>query len=466
MRENSEKKVLVIAYHFPPELAVGSIRPKKAVKFLGELGWKPYVLTIREKYISNIDPDLEKQLPGVEISRTTVWPTPLQLAVALKAALPGKGGQPRNSHPKCSQIEKDTGKPGNKGWMASAKRGLVSLNWIPDSRMGWMVPAVAAGLKIIRKNRISLILATSPPFTCSVIGAVLACITKARLVVDFRDPWTHLQDRKPAEVVSPVSTRIESWLEKKVISKADTVVATTKKYRDALRSAHGDQPADKFVTIYNGYDAHDIEEVKSKTITPGIFTISYVGTFYRDRNPEYLLKALAELVDEGTLSRKNLRINFVGHVLKAGGSCVEEMIAASGLKDQVSLTGMVPYIEALEYMASSSVLVLLAPSYYYQIPAKTFEYLAFKKPILGLMDEGAAADLIRRLNAGLIVRQHDVPGIKTALVRLHRNHVQNGKEFQRYDPSEFERRVTIGQMADVLGRIQSESDSVQGRAKG
>jgi hypothetical protein len=35
------KSILIIAYHFPPEAAVGATRPANFAKFLPEHGWQP-----------------------------------------------------------------------------------------------------------------------------------------------------------------------------------------------------------------------------------------------------------------------------------------------------------------------------------------------------------------------------------------------------------------------------------------
>jgi len=40
------KHVLVITYHFSPELATGATRPNKLCRFLPEFGWKPTVLSV------------------------------------------------------------------------------------------------------------------------------------------------------------------------------------------------------------------------------------------------------------------------------------------------------------------------------------------------------------------------------------------------------------------------------------
>ena len=450
---NLEKKVLIIAYHFPPELAVGSIRPKKKAMYLGQFGWKPYVLTIKEKHITQVDESLRQQVSDVPVFRTDVWKTPLQMALDVRSALRGNKPPGSNIQGSASAGFGRKNRVSETGMLSKIKQTLVFLNWIPDNRIGWFFPAVWQGRQIIRKYNISHILTTSPPFTCSIIGMVLARITGARLVVDFRDPWTHLPDRKPAEVISPVSEKIENWLESRVITRADAVITTTRKYRDALRLKYCHLPEGKFNVIYNGFDQSDFRRIWAVQAEPDVFTLSYVGTFYRDRDPQYLLRAVSELVREGVFNKQNIRVNFVGHVHRAMGRSVADMISAHGLSDMVSVNGVVPYVRALELMAASSALVLMAPNYYYQIPAKTFEYLALKKPILALMDEGAAADLIRRLEAGLMVRQDDVSGIKHALVDLYNVHKTGSNKYRQYDPFEFERSVQTGQLAEILDRL-------------
>ena len=39
------KKVLIIAYAFPPRPAIGSVRPMVLAKHLPQFGWEPLILT-------------------------------------------------------------------------------------------------------------------------------------------------------------------------------------------------------------------------------------------------------------------------------------------------------------------------------------------------------------------------------------------------------------------------------------
>ena len=52
------------------------------------------------------------------------------------------------------------------------------------------------------------------------------------------------------------------------------------------------------------------------------------------------------------------------------------------------------------------------------MPAKCYEYLALRKPILALVGDGATRDLIEGLNAGLCVRPDDPEAIWNGLAEL------------------------------------------------
>ena len=41
------KRMLIVAYHFPPDAAIGAVKPAKFAKYLPEFGWEPIVSTLR-----------------------------------------------------------------------------------------------------------------------------------------------------------------------------------------------------------------------------------------------------------------------------------------------------------------------------------------------------------------------------------------------------------------------------------
>lgn len=62
INKETNKKILLISYHFPPSLAVGGFRIAGFAEKLPLYGWDPYVLTIKEK----VPPGSGAVLPPVE----------------------------------------------------------------------------------------------------------------------------------------------------------------------------------------------------------------------------------------------------------------------------------------------------------------------------------------------------------------------------------------------------------------
>ena len=67
------RRVLIVAYHFPPDASIGMLRTLKFVRYIEEWGWQAVVLTVcpsRERF-SPQDASMLKEVP----SRTVVLRT-------------------------------------------------------------------------------------------------------------------------------------------------------------------------------------------------------------------------------------------------------------------------------------------------------------------------------------------------------------------------------------------------------
>jgi hypothetical protein len=86
-------------------------------------------------------------------------------------------------------------------------------------------------------------------------------------------------------------------------------------------------------------------------------------------------------------------------VLRASGNdaYLNELVRAEGIEDIVSLEPSIPYRAALEEMQrADGLLVLQAANCNYQVPAKLYEYLRARRPILALTDpQGDTAAVLR-----------------------------------------------------------------------
>ena len=109
------------------------------------------------------------------------------------------------------------------------------------------------------------------------------------------------------------------------------------------------------------------------------------GIVYRsERDPKEFFAAVAELKRGGRLTRDDLQI-----VLRASGDDAgfRRDVEALGIDDIVRLEPPIDYLGALqEMLAADGLLILQASNCNAQVPAKLYEYLRAKRPILALTD--------------------------------------------------------------------------------
>jgi hypothetical protein len=148
------KKVLIIAYYFPPMGGSGVQRPFQLAKYLREFGWEPVVLTQSGGAYSSYDEMMQRELESLAIPVYRISPTgwtPQRLSVFA-------GRSPQT----VPQI-----RPG------AIRSKLLSwfTRWffIPDNKTSWISAAVQKASEILKEHSIDLIFATAPP------SAVCAC---------------------------------------------------------------------------------------------------------------------------------------------------------------------------------------------------------------------------------------------------------------------------------------------------
>jgi len=453
-----DRKILIISYHFHPDTAVGAIRPAKFAKYLSKFGWQPYVLTIKEKYISSKEYERLREADNAPVFRTTVWPTVLEWVVRLRKGL--SRVVRKNAHKKKGQtILQNSGNQiieTANVFAGTTKRYLNSIFELPDKQIGWLIPAVWKAYRLIRREHIKFVLTSSPPRTTAVIGLFLSWMSDIKLITDLRDPW-YLQSKKPKVNRSLLSDIVETWLEKKIMKRSERVITTTEHYRSFLGQHYSSLPKEKFHTIWNGYDEEDFADMGF--VKPNNkFTISYLGTFYFGRNPEGFLKSLAELIRENMILESEVRVNFVGDVRYAEGKSVEDMVKSLNLNNCVTIQDSVSYKESLMTMKQSHVLLLFAPDQYYCIPAKAFEYVGAKKRILCFSKEGATSDFLRKTGAGIVVEPEDIQQIKASIQSVYSEY-KGGQEIQyKIDTSIFERKLLSQSLSELIKECSLNND--------
>ncbi|MEO7559792.1 MAG: glycosyltransferase [Nitrosospira sp.] len=374
------KRVLMIAFHYPPMRGSSSIqRTLKFSQYLPEFDWKPIVLTAHPRAYSSTGndqiTDISKQ---VAVYRAFALDTSRHLSF--------NGRYP----------------------------GLFAL---PDRWISWWLGAVPMGLYLIRKYRPDVIWSTYPLATAHLIGFSLSRLTGLPWVADLRDPMTDV-DYPP----NPRTRRLYQWIEEKTITHCTRAVLTTPGAISDYKTRFPQTPPSRFHLIENGYDEDNFTEAEANVVKEGKenqpFVLVHSGVIYpSERDPVQLFEALATLSRQEVISHTSLNV-----ILRATAhdEYLRRLIDQYDIGDIVSLAPPIPYRDALsEMLAADGLLILQASNCNNQIPAKLYEYLRARRPILALTDPAGntAAALI---NAGIdtIARLDSKTDIMQELLRF------------------------------------------------
>src|SRR4030067_3580845 len=344
MMNNSAKKILLISYHFPPSAAVGGLRSLNFAKSLPSLGWSPYVLTIKEQYLENIDKGRLEGLNGTKIFRTNLNPTILQGYVRFKSIY-RKPSEPKDMG--ISFASSGNGNVSAESMFRRFKRYLLSIFFVlPDMERNWIIPATLRALRELKHEKIDYIFTTCPPYSVHLVGLLLKMITGVKWIADFRDPWMTTGSKRTYPTCL-LSLRIERWLEKMVIQKSDMVTFNVERLKDEYKKKYNSQPSEKFVYIPNGFDPTLFSKYKSLEKYDK-FTLTYTGSLYVGRTPEPIFIAMRKLADEGRVDISKIRVKLVGSCQNINGKPTSRLAGSYGLGSAVEILDTVPYSNALE----------------------------------------------------------------------------------------------------------------------
>lgn len=324
----------------------------------------------------------------------------------------------------------------------------------PDRWSTWWLGAVPKALGMIRKYRPDAIWSTYPVATAHMIGHSVQRLSGLPWIADFRDPMA--QDGYPAD---PRTWQSFRRIEQRVMKRAACSVFVTDGAARMYRMRFPDVPDARMRVIENGYDEDifaGLEDAGEKTLplVPGAITLLHSGVVYpSERDPTQLFRALRILLDARHLGPGELRLRLRG---PGHERHLAELIARSGVGDFVELAPPLPYRSALrEMLHADGLLVLQASNCNEQIPAKIYEYLRCRRPILALTDpDGDTAGLLRKAGICNVARLNSAQEIASALARfldeLRRGTASPPDETLVRAASRQERTRTL---AELLGQL-------------
>src|ERR1700687_2674073 len=248
------RRVLIIADHFTPRAAIGSLRPKGLAMHLPRYGWEPIVLTPRL-------PDGPR--PPVQIIETD-YVDALGQWKARFGLDPKRGVHQQFSLPQ--------GKTPNRVLPHTrVMKWLKPLLLFPDVTKGWTDFAMDAIRQLKEQTTIDAILTTSPPITCNLIGARAKQMLGVPWLADFRDLWS--QDTSARnDGNNSIFHFFDQRLEASILRQADALVTVSAPWAERLQKRVPKTPVQ---WITNAFDPEDFDFLPVPLTKS--FSITYTG---------------------------------------------------------------------------------------------------------------------------------------------------------------------------------------------
>jgi glycosyltransferase involved in cell wall biosynthesis len=425
------KRALIITYYWPPAGGPGVQRWLQFVKYLGDFGITPVVYVPENPHYPMIDTSFLSEVPSdIEIIKH-----PIREPYALAGLLSKK---------KTKQIS--SGIITNKQ-ISFLERLMLYIRgnfFIPDARVGWVKPSIKFLSHYIAKNSVDVVITSGPPHSLHLIGMELKKELGLKWIADFRDPWTSIHYFKSLRLSSS-SLKKHKALESKVLNESDSVVVTSPTTKTEFEKLC----TTPIEVITNGY-------VVSEGVIPVLdkdFTIAHVGSLLSERNPQVLWKIFSEIASENIDFKKDLKIKLAGVV----SATVIESISDFGLEDNCDLMGYVDHFEALQIQYNAQLLLLLEIDREETrsiIPGKLFEYLAARRPILGIGPLGSDIQtIINETKSGMYFNPSQYEELKAGILQCYSNYKNGTLASTSQGIEKYSRRELTRKMADIIKNI-------------
>ena len=286
-RASGERRLLVVAYYFPPMGLSGVVRITKFLTHLRSLGWQVTVLTVDEVGYYAHDDALFREIEesGIEVVRTKTL-DPLSIV---------------------GKRRREIRRPGDR--TGRLLRTMTHAILQPDNKIGWKKHAIAAGTALLEKDHYDAILATAPPFTCFLIARELSQISGVPFVVDYRDPWI---DNKNFPWVTPFHRRYAAGLEKEVLRNAESVVVVNRTIKESLLARWRFLTHESVHILPSGYDPKEIASARPAPLRSSRMRLLFSGVIPPGLTLRPFFPALAKLIEQRPALRSEIEAVFLG----------------------------------------------------------------------------------------------------------------------------------------------------------
>lgn len=411
-RNDAPRKLLFVSIDFPPARTSGIYRPVFFTKYLIEKGWDITLLTATT-HLSTVEDQslLEEIHPRLKVVRTSA-PMPRKLSGKLYSKFRESAGEENGGRAKPSIRARVLGLV-KKLILSPAFRFFDNFIIIPDNYIIWSLKNLFRAYRIIRREKVSHLLVTSPPHSVQVLGLMLRFLTGVRYITDYRNSWT---DNQPYKY--KIRETIEKWMERKSLSRSRAVINMSPGDVDRLLARMPGIGREKLFVVTNGFNEREFAGIDNKAAADGGGPLSllYVGSMYA-HSGDSTAEALRILARKG-YTGKDIILNIIGFSDESFDALVEKyevggLVRNHGFKNHEELMRHYPTYDVMYLVTGGT-------PYYHKgaLPGKIFEYMRLGKPILHAGIDGTTHEMLSRSGLEIFVPLENAGGLAGAIIDL------------------------------------------------
>ncbi len=434
------KRLLILAYDFPPYVSVGGLRPYAWYRYLKEYGIEPIVVTRQwgNKYGNELDyiaPGGSKATIVEETEYGTIIRTPYKPNLANRIML-------KYGRSKFSLIRK----------MVTAWYELMQFLFFVGPKS-----CLYRGAKeYLKHNKVDAIIATGEPFVLFKYASALSTKFNIPWVADYRDPWS--QNRNRSRGIG----KLNKYYEKIFVTNAKCVVTVSDLFKIQIET----NVKKKFYIITNGYNSDIVSEVSHIGQKSDKMRIALAGRIYNWHPYKSVLSVFHKYVSSNNV---NAELNFYG------------INRTEEIKNYVKDNNLEQYVNVYPRMDNKSLLATLGNSNimllfndYSIMGTKIYDYLGLKRRILLCYSDDDEAnslkeqyypmgevdglsthlqeDLINSTHSGVVVK--DKEQLADILKEMYDEFVQNGfVDCNSVGVENYSREKQTSLLADIIKQL-------------
>jgi HEPN domain-containing protein len=434
------KKILILAYDFPPYVSVGGLRPYSWYKHLKEFGVYPVVVTRQwdNKFGNNLDYIAASKTDKTEVEETeygTILRSPYKPNLANRIML--KYGDKKFRH----------------------FRRLISAfyevaQWFFNT--GTKYELYKAAATYLQNNSVDAIIATGEPFILFKYASKLSNKYNIPWIADYRDTWSQDRERSKNIILRFVNT----FLEKRILKNVSHITTVSQLLIDNIKKNIN---IENFSIIINGYDDSITNVAGTVKQEHKVLSIAYAGSFYKWHPIESFLEVCSLFAD-----KYDFTVNFYGINNREQ---IEELIKTKyiNLHKHISIHNKLPYGDLIKKLARNNLLLLF--NYYSFTGTKIYDYLAVKRKILFCYSNDTEAlrlkekyynledtnspnnhlqeDIIKETNSGVVVKNEE--HLKQVLKELQNEFIKKRYiECNSTGIEKYSRKIQVKKLANII----------------